>query len=311
MISSQRKKRLYLAAGLVIVLIFGLLWHAAQFRQGARSPGKPHGSADASIRSLPPQPAAVLRRISALGPGEAHAADSAPPALVRKKLPAPVPEALPRAAPLPAPTGASEPAAPGQEKPNAASAPEPAPPAAASMPELGPVLVPPAAPPAKAEPSRLEPKPGPGARAAYPFSVLLSSCREKQNALAALSSYRQAGLTPYIVQTDLGSKGLWWRTLTGYYRTQAEAVQAKNALKRFEAVVVKTPFANQIGQYGSETEAGEAAARVALKEVFPYIVKGPGNSFQLMAGAFPSQQAAEMHRRELDAMGVSTRTVQR
>ncbi len=297
-------------AGLMFVLILGLLWPAGQLMQGARSLGKQGHDADASTRNMPP-PAATIRTISEFGPGEAHAADPTPPALVRKKLPAPMPDAPPRAEPPPAPKGAIEPATLGQEKPKEAAPSEPAAPVAASMPELGPVPAPSVAPSTKIEPPRSEPKPVLGVRTAYPFSILLSSCKEKQNALAVLSAYRQRGLTPYIVQTDLGSKSLWWRILTGHYRTQAEAAQAKNALKLPNAVVVKTPFANLIGQYGSETEASEAAARVALKEVFPYIVKGPGNSFQLLAGAFPNQPAAEMHRRELDAKGVSARTVQR
>jgi cell division septation protein DedD len=173
------------------------------------------------------------------------------------------------------------------------------------MPELS------SAPPAKLEPPQPEKKPLTESGGAYPFSILLSSCRQKESALVTLSGLRQPGLTPYIVQTDLGSKGLWWRTLIGHYQTPGEATQAKNALKLPNALVVKTPFANLLGQYGTETEAAEAAARFTPKDIFPYTVKGPGNSFQLMAGAFPSQQAAAVYQRELEAKGISTQVIQR
>jgi cell division septation protein DedD len=76
-------------------------------------------------------------------------------------------------------------------------------------------------------------------------------------------------------------------------------------------VVVKTPYANLIGEYGSESEAAEEVARLDQKGISVYLVKGTGNSFQLMTGAFASQQASEMYRRGLEAKGLATRTVQR
>jgi cell division septation protein DedD len=264
------------------------------------------------VLTLQLPPAVSRPRITVFGLGEVHAAEVSQPALVRKKLPALVPAAAPSAESLPAPTApATEASATEPDKPKEAAAPEPALPPPAPPPESAPAPSPAEALPAKMEAPKPAPQPITVSRAAYPFSILLSSCKERENALGALSGYRQAGLAPYIVQTDLGSKGVWWRTLTGHYRSLAEATQAKTVLKLPNAVVVKTPYANLIGQYGSEAEAAEAAARVTPKDVFPYLVKGPGASFQLMAGAFSSQQAADMHRRELDARGVSTRTVQR
>jgi cell division protein FtsN len=279
MIASPQKRRNCLVAGLMLVLTSGLLWSGERFMQETRS---------------------------MLGPDAAYAADVVQPPLVRKKLP--VPAAAAREEPVPAaPTiPATEPPATAPEKTERVASSEPAPPVAAPMPDPSPVTAP---PPAKVEPPKSEL--ASASLRPYPFSILLSSCKEKENALAAASRYRQTGLTSYIVRTDLGNKGIWWRTLAGHYRTLAEAIQAKNKLKLSDAVVVKTPYANLIGQYGSEAEAVEAANRVAQKEVFPYMVKGPGSSFQLMAGAFPSQQAAEINRRELDAKGISARTVQR
>jgi len=308
MTASKRKARRCLMVGLMLVFMPGLLWDAGPFmaeRRAVRDIGPGDGASDRAMGK---------RWNAGFGLGVAYAAESSQPALVRKKLPELTSATPPRAEPQPAspaptaPRPATEP-----ETPKAVAASEPAPPPAAPPPEA--VIVPPSpvAPPAPAKIAAQKPESGTvgATRAAYPFSILLSSCKEKENALAALSGYRRTGMTPYIVRTDLGGKGIWWRTLTGHYRTLAEATQAKNALKLPDAVVVKTPYANLIGQYGSEAEAAEAANRVAPKEVFAYVVKGPGPLFQLMAGAFPSQNAAEIHRRELDARGVSTRTVQR
>lgn len=326
MISSRKKTGRCLAAGLMFVFLPGWLWDAGQLLEEMRPPWGQHPSKDACSRILPQPPDASPRRIMASGPGAAHAAEVSQTVLVRKKLPALVPEEPPGAEPLPAPTvPAIEPSRQEQEKPKEAAAPEPAPTAAAPEPKPTPpppAAVPeppaaPASPPPVARPAKMDAPPpelqaSADLPASYPFSLLLSSCREKENAVSALSGYQQAGLAPYIVQTDLGSKGVWWRTLAGHYRTLAEAAQAKAAFNLSKAVVVKTPYANLIGRFSSETEAAEAAARVARMGVFPYLVKGSsGAPVQLMAGAFSSQQAADAHRRELDARGVSTRTVQR
>jgi cell division septation protein DedD len=186
--------------------------------------------------------------------------------------------------------------------------------AAAPVPPPPPAIVPaPAAAPAATAPKPEAPKPavkaapGPG-RA--PFSLLLVSCQDRRNAEAALADFRRSGLAPYIVQTDLGPKGVWWRTLAGAYPSLEEAMAAKRGPALAHAVPVRTPYANLVGEYGSEPEAAAAAAELARKGLFPYTVK-KGASVQLMIGAFPGQAAAESHRRELEALGVTARTVQR
>jgi len=342
MASSQRKKRLYLAAGLLAVLIFALLWQAGQYLQGTHGSRKELRRAGANTLAM--QPAVVTKKISASLPGEAQAAEGDQPAVVRKKLPPmpPVPaeKTEPQAA---AGAPAPEPATVVEAIPKQPPAPEPVPmPAAAppapeapkGMPEKAVVAKPPApaSPPAPAAPppavapsvvqatSERSPRPvpaktiakaTPSGRGAYPFSLLLSSNRGKANAVTTLPDYRRKGLDPYLAFTDLGEKGKWWRTLYGCYPTPEDALQAKKALNLIEAVVVKTPFANLVGEYPSEKEASEAAAQLSQKGLFPYTVKGSQNTARLMAGAFPTRQEAEQQQRELEAQGIAAQTIQR
>jgi len=132
-----------------------------------------------------------------------------------------------------------------------------------------------------------------------------------ENALAGLPHYRQAGLRPYVVQTDLGDKGTWWRTLTGSFKSLDEASRAKKAFNLADAVVVKTPFANLLGAYPSEAGAAEMAARLDKLGHFPYMVKGPKETVQLVVGAFLTKPAAEKLQRELAAQGIASQVVQR
>jgi cell division septation protein DedD len=157
------------------------------------------------------------------------------------------------------------------------------------------------------------PKPAvkaPAGPARAPFSLLLASCQDRRNAEAALADFRRTGLAPHIVQTDLGPKGVWWRTLAGAYPSLEEAMAARRGPGLAHAVPVRTPYANLVMEFGSEPEAAAAAAELARKGLSPYTVR-KGASVQLMIGAFQDPAAAERQRRELEAAGVTARTVQR
>jgi hypothetical protein len=340
MVSAQRKKRLYLIAGAMILLVLGLLWHAGMLMQGARSARR----TDAKPPALQPQSVVVTKKISGSVASEAHAAAGQPAPVIRKKLPpmpAPVPKvepppAVPAPAPAaavpetpqepqplakePTPAVASAPPAPEAlkeipEKPIEAKPAAPAP-AVSAHPAPAALPPPPAAPvppdsPKKPEAAKTVVKPPKSERGTYPLSLLLSSNRGRESALSTLPGYQRQGLAPYIVHTDLGDKGKWWRTLIGHYRSLEEALKAKKAMKLDEAAVVKTPFANLLGDYPSEREAVEAAARFPRKDLFPYMVKSAGGDAQLLIGAFPTQAAAEEQQRELAGQGIQARTIRR
>jgi hypothetical protein len=303
---SGKKKRLVTLVGILIALVLGALWLAGNVMQGSRG-----GRKEAWAQAGPPQPAVVKKKLSAPAGSAAAIDQGAEPAMVRKKLPlpSPAPEPLPSAAPASEPPQAAEAPLPVlQEKPAETA------PAAADVSPSPPTNSSPgaqAAPaPVKPETARL-PESVRTERIAGPFSILLSSCRDRENALAGLPNYRRAGLTPYVVQTDLGDKGTWWRTLTGSFKSLEEASRARKALNLADSVVVKTPFAALVGAYPSEAAAAEMAARLVKLGYFPYTVKGPKNSVQLVVGAFLTKPAAEKLQRELAAQGIASQVVQR
>ncbi len=307
MADSGKKKRLVTLVGLLIVLLLGALWLAGNVMQSSRGSRK-----DVRAHAGQSQPVVVKKQLPAPAGSAANLGEGAELAMVRKKLPQPppAPELPPSAAPAPEPPQAAEAPPPAQEEKPAATAP-----AAAAVSLPPPPADPPAAPavppsPAKPEPAKPPERAG-TERFAAPFSILLSSCRDRENALAGLPDYRQAGLRPYVVQTDLGDKGTWWRTLTGSFKSLDEASRAKKAFNLADAVVVKTPFANLLGAYPSEAGAAEMAARLDKLGHFPYMVKGPKETVQLVVGAFLTKPAAEKLQRELAAQGIASQVVQR
>jgi cell division septation protein DedD len=233
--------------------------------------------------------------------------------------------------------GAAVPAAAGGAPPAAAGAPAAStqPPAAAAAPAAAPAVKGSAATPAGPAPApqpramtsrppaagkeTRSPKPGseplarktPAERASMPYSILLASHRQKENALEELPRYRQSGLTPYVVLTEVGSKGAWWRTLCGQYKSLAEALQTQKTLKLSDAVVVRTPYANLVGEYADGKDAAQMSVRLSQMGLFPYTLKGPGNMVMLLVGAFATQEAAEQNRGELQGKGINAQTIER
>ncbi len=307
MADSGRKKRLVTLVVLLIVLILGALWQTGNIMQSSRE-----GRKEVRAQAGQPQPVFVKQKLSPPVGNAANPAEGAAPAMVRKTLPQapPAPELSPSPAPAPEPPKAAEALPPAQEEKPAETAPPPAVVNLPSPPAEPPVAYAAPSPPVKPEPA----KPGERARTeriAAPFSILLSSCRERENAVAGLPSHRKAGLTPYVVQTDLGGKGIWWRTLAGSFKSLDEASRAKKELNLADAVVVKTPFTNLVGAYPSEAGAAEMTARLSKLGHFPYTVKGPKNSVQLVVGAFLAKPAAEKLQQELAAQGITSQVVQR
>jgi outer membrane biosynthesis protein TonB len=337
MASSPRRNRLVLLVGVLILLILGMVWHAGQLLQSSRAVRKDLPRPGAKTLAAQPQPAVVTKKIAAAAPGEARAAEGEPSGVVRKKLPPLPPPAAVRTEPpvhalAPAPAPAPEPAETAEEKPSkdappaVAAAPAAAPAAPASAPAVASPGAVPAVSPAPAEsaaqaaaktppaapaPPLAAAQAPPPQRGSYPFSILLSSCKEPENAAAGIPGYRSIGLTPTIAPTDLGRKGKWWRTLSGYYPSLAAALNAKKELKLPDAVVVKTPYANRVGEFSSEKELAEQVDRLNRKGLFPYPLKVRGDSGELLLGAFPDRRAAEQYQRELEAKGVSSQVVQR
>jgi hypothetical protein len=269
------------------------------------------------VRAQAGQPVVVKKKLPAPAENTANSVEGAEPAMVRKKLPPPLPasELTPAAAPAlePEPPQAAEAPPPVREEKPAETAP-----AAAAVSPTSPPAGPPAAqalpapptPPAKPEPAKPAER-DKTERFAAPFSILLSSCRDRENALAGLPHYRRAGLAPYVVQTDLGDKGVWWRTLSGSFKSLDEAAHAKQAFNLADAVVVKTPFANLVGTYPSAAGAVEMIARLGTLGYFPYTVQGPKDTVQLVVGAFSAKPAAEKLQGELAAQGIASQVVQR
>jgi cell division septation protein DedD len=232
--------------------------------------------------------------------------------------------AAPTAAAPEAPATAKKPEAAPADK--VAAAPVPAPPEpktapaadAMSSPEAGPAeKTPVAGETAVASAAPAAPSPPPVAPAAYdptarfPFSVSLGSYSSRDNAVKVIEKNRNAGLMPYSVKVNLGSRGTWYRVFLGYFPSKEAADQfiADNGLK--EAKTEKTRYAAQIGVFPSHDKLKSSTDSLTQMGYYPYTLQRDADQIALLIGAFYAQSEAQKHCQRLTAAGMRCEAIER
>jgi len=239
--------------------------------------------------------------------------------LAQPKLPAPA------ALPLPAPLGAGTAMAPEPAKPAFGSNPAPAPeqgtePAPAPNSDQAALPSGLASAVAPAPVSALDPVPdlqerkkksAPTAPAAsLPYSIVLGHFREHKNALAAAADFNRKGSFSYVTKVK-GDHGEWWRVMAGAYPNRKTAAGVIAAQKLKKALVLKTPFAVQVGHYGSRDEMSPDLQRLADSGYLPYVVQDNAHALRLLIGAFDDKETAAAVNETVAASGFACQVVTR
>jgi septal ring-binding cell division protein DamX len=144
----------------------------------------------------------------------------------------------------------------------------------------------------------------------HPYSLMLSSCRLKENARNVVADYRNKGLSPFIVKVELGKGQVWWRTMAGSYQTREEAAKAKEKYGLADAVIKKTPYTNLVGTFPSEQNARDEVRRLEKLGYSPYPVNEE-KSLRLLVGAFETREGAAKQQAELESQGISSQIIER
>lgn len=145
----------------------------------------------------------------------------------------------------------------------------------------------------------------------HPYSLHLSSHKTLEKTQKAISYHRKNGLYPYAFKFKARKKGVWWRVYVGCYKTQEEAVNAKAELGLEGATVWKTPFANLIGTYSTESDLKDMSRKLEQLGYFPYAIKGERDRFLLLTGAFTKKRKAEENIKELQSKGIQAQPIRR
>ena len=88
-----------------------------------------------------------------------------------------------------------------------------------------------------------------------PYSILLSSCRKQESVRKVISNYQGSEFDPFVVKADLGKKGIWWRILSGHFKTRDAAVDAKHKSGLSDKPVIKLSHADLMQARADQGEA--------------------------------------------------------
>ncbi len=145
----------------------------------------------------------------------------------------------------------------------------------------------------------------------YPFSVLIGSFRNPDNAAQVMASCREKGYLVYGAKTDLKARGTWIRVFAGCFTDLEGALDFIRSERLENAVPVKTRYANLIGRFRSRAAVRDAAQKLSASGYTPYFIEDGDGTCRLYTGAFETRDAAEKHAAALAADGFSCRPVKR
>ncbi|QTA83323.1 AAA ATPase-like domain-containing protein, sporulation-like domain-containing [Desulfonema limicola] len=160
----------------------------------------------------------------------------------------------------------------------------------------------------KAIPEIREEKPGENIK--YPYSIMLASFRNLKNTENAIDIFRKKGLVPFWVKFDMGKKGVWFGIYTGLFSSISEAEAKIQEHGLTGAVIKNTKYAVQIEDNLTQQDL----------ELKTFLLSNQGVSFytlntepldRLYVGAFLTPQGADQQKKELTAMGIKCRVVER
>lgn len=169
----------------------------------------------------------------------------------------------------------------------------------AAMPEVQPAVqeIPPAQPAVSA--------------AARPYTIHLSSWRNRGEALREMEEIRSRLDTIFVTKIDLGPSGVWYRVDHGMFPTIREAVarirdlKSRGVIDRGAFVGGEVGLAIELGTYESMEEAQEEAQELALSGIASYIVREGNAVFRLLVGAYHDEKSAVPAMEDLRALGYS------
>jgi cell division septation protein DedD len=150
----------------------------------------------------------------------------------------------------------------------------------------------------------------------YPYTIHVSSFRNKHIANSVAMKLREKGVTAFVCPARIPDRGEYHRIFIGFYRTFKEARKAALKLKGKENLYpleAKMPYAVQLGTFNSDQELKELEAALQSKAYLTYSVpdEGANNKTKLLFGAFRTEKETAMFTKKLQNQGFEAKVAKR
>ena len=145
----------------------------------------------------------------------------------------------------------------------------------------------------------------------YPYSVMTGSFKTLEQADKQTRHLKNKGLEPFWTRVDLGEDGICFRVCVGYFETARAAQEFKERFDFKEGRIIKTAYANKIGNFASRDEVEKAVASLREAGHSPYVIQGPQDGCQVFIGAYIAKKSALDAASRLTRAGIDNSVVLR
>jgi cell division septation protein DedD len=155
-----------------------------------------------------------------------------------------------------------------------------------------------------------------GKQSTYPYTIHVSSFRNKHDANSLAIKLRQKGFQAFVCPTKIPERGEYHRIFIGCYRTFTETKKAAlklNGIKNLYPLEAKMPYAIQIGTFNSDQELKKLKADLQSKTYLTYTVPATAanNKTKLLFGAFRTEKETAEYTKLLQNEGFEAKVVKR
>jgi hypothetical protein len=150
-----------------------------------------------------------------------------------------------------------------------------------------------------------------GMASPLPYSLHVSSSKSREKLLKDVLLYQQKGFKAYMVKTDLGPEGIWFRCFVGCYPTMNDALDAKGKMGFSRGTVVKTPYAVHVSEDMADSTKEDLPQILAQLGCTPYTVINADNEIEMLSGVFTRRSIAQGLIRALAEKGINAQVVDR
>jgi cell division septation protein DedD len=153
-------------------------------------------------------------------------------------------------------------------------------------------------------------------QSAYPYTIHVSSYRDKHIANSIAIHLRKKGIPAFTCPAKIPGKGIYHRIFIGFYRTFKETRNAALKLKGKKDLYpleAKMPYAIQIGTVNSDRELKKLKAYLQSKTYLTYTIpdSAANHKTKLLFGAFRTAKESAMFTKKIKNEGLEAKVIKR
>jgi hypothetical protein len=164
--------------------------------------------------------------------------------------------------------------------------------------------------------NNLKKRVGSGKPSAYPYTIHVSSFKNKHVANSVAMKLKKEGIPAFVCPAQIPNRGEYHRIFIGFYKTFKETRKAAlklKGVKNLYPLEAKMPYAIQVGTFNSDQELKKLEADLQSKTYLAYSVPdmAENSKTKLLLGAFRTEKETAVLTKKLQNEGFEAKVIMR